>query len=157
MLCCFFSPDLRRLVVSGLLLLSPCLAAATPPPYEAVTVLLLAPVEGRAVVQGSDGELHLLAVGDVLPGAKARVTGILPDRLVIVEDREDKPAAKQPRTLWLYRERLADGRTRVQILDPERPAGPPVLRPMPSNPQQLPLRPGVKTILPPKEQPKHDG
>jgi hypothetical protein len=152
---CSFSPVWRRLLVSGCTLLSPCLAAAASLPYTDLAVLVLAPLEGRAVVQGADGELHLLAVGDALPGAAAKVVRILPDRLVLEEAVPEKPSLR--RTIWLYRERLADGRTRVQVLDPERPARPPVLRPAPSAPQQLPPRPGVKTVLPPKEQPKHEG
>lgn len=152
---CIFSPAWRRLLVSGCILLLPCLAAAASLPYADFAVLVLAPVEGRAVVQGVDGELHLLAVGDALPGAAAKVVRILPDRLVLEEAVAEKPSVR--RTIWLYRERLPDGRTRVQVLDPERPARPPVLRPAPSDPQQLPPRPGVKTVLPPKEQPKHDG
>ena len=153
---CFVSPVWRRLLVTGCTLLVPGLAvAAASLPYNDFAVLVLAPVEERAVVQGADGELHLLAVGDALPGTEAEVVEILPDRLVLEDAVPEKPTVR--RTIWLYRERLADGRTRVQILDPERPARPPVLRPVPAAPQKLPARPGVKAVLPPQEQPKHDG
>jgi hypothetical protein len=99
--------------------------------YENVVVLVLAPVDGRAVVQDHDGELHLLVVGDALPETAATVVQILGDRLV-VEEPADGPAPA--RRVWIYRERDAEGRARVQVLDPEAPPQPPVYRPLPLDP-----------------------
>src|SRR5690242_8977337 len=101
------------------------------PAYENVVVLVLAPVDGRAVVQGQEGDLHLLTVGDALPETEATVVQILDDRLVV----EEPAAGPSPgRRVWIYRERDAEGRTRVQILDPEAPPQPPVYRPLPVDP-----------------------
>jgi hypothetical protein len=120
------------LLLSVVLAALPAGAAETRNAFEELAVLVLAPVEGRAVVQAADGEIHLLAPGDALPDLEARVVQILPDRLVV----EEPPARRgaPPRRVWIYRERDAAGRTRVQVLDPEAPPQPPLQKPQPPAP-----------------------
>jgi hypothetical protein len=104
---------------------------------EALTVLVLAPAEGRAVVRKPDGELQSLGVGDLLPGTPERVTAILPDRLVAqaAPSRGGIPA----RRFWVYRQH-GDGKTRVQVLDREPQPHPPIYRP-----QETPPPPGARS------------
>jgi hypothetical protein len=99
---------------------------------EALKVLVLAPAEGRAVVQGAEGELHLLGLGDTLPGSSERIVAILSERL-IAEGLPTKTGAP-PRRFWIYRHRDSDGKTRVQAVDREAPPRPPVFRPLPAEP-----------------------
>src|SRR5581483_4640793 len=105
---------------------------------EALTVLALAPAEGRAVVRKADGDLQSLGVGDLLPGTAERVSAILPDRLVAqaAPSRGGIPA----RRFWIYRQPGEGGKTRVQVLDREPRPRPPVFRP-----QETPPPPGARS------------
>ncbi len=109
---------------------------------EALTVLVLAPAEGRAVVRRADGELAILGVGDLLPGSAERLIAILPDRLVaqVAPARGGVPA----RRFWIYRQH-GDGKTRVQVLDREPPPHPPVYRPQPQPSPSTGARPAKGT------------
>jgi hypothetical protein len=100
-------------------------AAAAAPPAESladVAILVLAPGGQRAVVKSADGTLHLLSVGDPLPGTRARVVQVLADRLVVEETLEGPPA--RTRRVWLHDRRDARGKTIVQALDPLGPRAP---------------------------------
>jgi hypothetical protein len=101
-----------------------------------LAVLLLAPAGERAVVKDAGGKLHLLSVGDVLPGTRARVLQVLPDRLVVEEALPGPPA--RTRKVWLHDRRDARGRTIVQVLDPLGPDPPERLAPVRSGRQPEP-------------------
>jgi hypothetical protein len=93
---------------------------------EELGVLAVAPADGRAVVQMPDGALRLLAVGDEIPEGGLTLRKVLPDRAVL-EEKAVRPGAAR-RRIWIF---LAEeGKpSRVQVLDPERPAEMPMVRP----------------------------
>jgi len=114
---------LARALVLGTALIAAVASAAQ---LEELGVLAVAPADGRAVVQMPDGELRLLAVGDEIPEAGLTLRKVLPDRAVL-EEKAARPGAAR-RRIWIF---LAEeGRpSRVQVLDPERPAEMPMVRP----------------------------
>jgi hypothetical protein len=111
-------------------------------PLEEITILVLAPVEGRAVLKLPGGELVRLAVGDAVPGSEAVVRSVLPDKLVV-----EQVSRGQTRTVWMI-PGGADAATRLRVLDPRPPAEPEILIPLreladadesePSPPEDLP-------------------
>src|SRR5437773_8664148 len=75
-----------------------------------LTVLALAPVEGHAVVQGPDGTLHLVRLGDQLQGTSATLVQVLPDKLVLEERSTDAGHGPVKLLVWLYKA-MPDGRS----------------------------------------------
>src|SRR6185436_1300115 len=105
---------------------------------EDLAVLALDPAGGRAVLQLPDGSLRTVAPGEDLREARVRVRKILIDRIVVEEMKlvEDmKGAGKSRRQIWIFRARPGE-RSRVQVLDRERPAPPPILKPQSMKPEE---------------------
>jgi len=80
------------------------------------SVLMLGPLDGKAVVKLPDGKMKVIGMSETLPGTQAVVKQILSDRLV-VEDRvsgdADTPATQ---TVWLYKVANPGEKSRVQRL-----------------------------------------
>lgn len=95
-------------------------------PLEDLTVVAIdpasAPADARAVLQLSSGELQIVAAGEELREAGIRIRKILPDRLIVDEVGGNR------RQVWIFRARPGE-RSRVQVLDRERPAPPPIVKP----------------------------
>ena len=81
-----------------------------------------APAEARAVLQFPNGELRAVMPGAELREAGVRIRKILPDRLIVDEIDGSR------RQIWIFRARPGE-RSRVQVLDRERPAPPPIVKP----------------------------
>ncbi|MEA2560176.1 MAG: hypothetical protein QOH06_1680 [Acidobacteriota bacterium] len=98
-------------------------------PFEDLTVVAIdpasAPAEARAVLQLPGGELQVVMPGEELRAAGVRIRKILPDRLIIDE------VGGSRRQAWIFRARPGE-RSRVQVLDRERPAVPPIVKPQSS-------------------------
>jgi hypothetical protein len=95
-------------------------AANTEPALESLAPVGLSAAEGIAVVRYPDRKLRTVHVGDVLGATRARVTQVLPDRLVLEEVATG--GAKQ--TAWLFRPRRPDEGAVVQRLSGNAPAHP---------------------------------
>ena len=52
---------------------------------ESLTVMALAPLDGRTGVKTADGKMQVLKIGDTIPGTQATVKQVLTDRLVVEE------------------------------------------------------------------------
>jgi hypothetical protein len=98
---------------------------------EAYTLLSVAPVDGKAVVQLSGGQLQILSVDDVVPGTHATVQQVLPDRLVLFESVQSDEAeqAGERRTVWWFKAKAPGQKSRVQVLSRTAPDEPDVLAP----------------------------
>lgn len=82
------------------ILLCPTLGTAEDP-LAGLTVLALAPGEGHAVVQGSDGTLYLVRLGDQLQGTSATLVQVLPDKLVLEEHSASAGYGPVKLLVWL--------------------------------------------------------
>lgn len=95
-------------------------------PLEDLTVIAIdpasAPADARAVLQFPGGGLQLVIPGAELREAGVRIRKILPDRLIVDEIDGSR------RQVWIFRARPGE-RSRVQVLDRERPAPPPIVKP----------------------------
>jgi hypothetical protein len=95
-------------------------------PFEDLTVVAIdpasAPAEARAVLQLPSGELRVVMPGAELREAGVRIRKILPDRLIVDEVDGSR------RQVWIFRA-LPGERSRVQVIDRERPAQPPIVKP----------------------------
>lgn len=84
------------------------------PTAEDVRLVALTPREERAVVRVGSEPLAAVGPGDVVPGTRAEVLAVLPDRLVLEEP-------ERRREVWLFLP-AGDGRPgKVQVLDFEVP------------------------------------
>jgi len=79
--------------------------------------MALGALDGRAVVKTADNKMHVLKLGDTLPGTKAVITQILGDKLV-VEDAVDADGVARQQTVWISKGG-ADGKSVVQRLNSE--------------------------------------
>lgn len=95
----------------SLLFISSQLIAAE---LDEFSVLILGPLDGRAVVKLPDGKMQVIGKGENLPGTQATVKQILKDRLVL----EDKVKGDTPelQTVWLYKAASPGEKSRVQRL-----------------------------------------
>ena len=104
-------------------------------PLARLTVLALAPVTGQAVVQGPDGSLHLVRLGDQLQGTNAMLVQVLPDKLVLEERSPGTGQGPAQRLVWLYKAAQDGGPSRLVRLQREVPASErpavPLLQPVP--------------------------
>lgn len=112
---------MKKLLKIGLLcsLLLVCgqgIAAA----LEDFSVLILGPLDGRAVIKLPDGKMQVVGTGQTLPGTQATVKQILSDRLVVEDLLEGDPPAAQ--TVWLYKAANPGEKSRVQRLHKTPPA-----------------------------------
>ena len=65
------------------------------------SVLVLGPLDGRAVVKLPNGKMQVVGNGETLPGTQATVKQILSDRLVVEEAVGDD--VREAQTVWLYK------------------------------------------------------
>ena len=84
--------------LSSLLLLSSQLTATE---LDEFSVLILGPLDGRAVLKLPDGKMQVIGNGDTLPGTRAIVKQILSDRLVVEETVGSE--TQEAQTVWLYK------------------------------------------------------
>ncbi len=102
-------------------------------PLEDLTVVAIdpasAPAEARAVLQLPGGGLRIVAAGEELREAGVRIRKILADRLIVDEVDGTR------RQVWIFRAHPGE-RSRVQVLDRERPALPPIVKPQVSEPSK---------------------
>jgi hypothetical protein len=89
---------------------------------EDFSVMATGALDGRAVVKSADGKMHVLTVGDTLPGTQATVLQILADKLVVEESvgKEGQPKVKQ--TAWMLRAAKPGEASSVQRFDTQGPA-----------------------------------
>lgn len=80
---------------------------------SSLKVIALGAMDGRAVVISDDGKMHVLGVGDAVPGSQARVKQVLIDRLVVEEPLNTTPS--QTETVWIYKSE--GGKSRIQRLN----------------------------------------
>jgi hypothetical protein len=81
-----------------------------------ISVIGLAPVDGNAVVKTTDNKMHVVKVGDTLPGTSAVVVQILPKKLVL-EDLVGNGHGKSKQMVWLHKVSKSNGKSRVQRLE----------------------------------------
>jgi len=93
-------------------------AASTQDPLDSISIMALGALDGRAVVKTADNKMHVLKLGDTLPGTKAVITQILGDKLV-VEDAVDADGVARQQTVWISKGTGADGKSVVQRLNSE--------------------------------------
>ncbi|MDD2893355.1 MAG: hypothetical protein PHF20_05440 [Halothiobacillaceae bacterium] len=89
---------------------------------ENFSIMALGALDGRAVVKSVDGKMHVLKVGDTLPGTQATVLQVLADKLVVEESvgKEGQPKVKQ--TAWIFKSDKPGGVSAVQRFDTQGPA-----------------------------------
>jgi len=89
---------------------------------EDFSVMALGSLDGRAVVKSADGKMHVLTVGDALPGTQATVLQVLADKLVVEESvgKEGQPKVKQ--TAWMLKAAKPGQAGAVQRFDTQGPA-----------------------------------
>jgi hypothetical protein len=98
---------------------------------EAYTLLSVAPLDGKAVVQMPGGQLQIVSVDDIVPGTQTTVRQVLPDRLVLLESvhSDDAEQTGERRTVWMFKARAPGQKSRVQVLSRTAPDEPEVLAP----------------------------
>lgn len=80
-----------------------------------ITVIGLAPVDGNAIVKTTDNNMHVVKVGDTVPGTSAVVTQILPKKLVL-DDLVEDGHGKNKQRVWVHKVDSSTGKSRVQRL-----------------------------------------
>lgn len=122
-----FVKSVRRLAAFGLLFIAGHVAAGN---LEAVTVLALGPMDGRAVVKLPDGKMQVLTLGDTVSGTGAVVMQVLPDKLVVEEtiEKAGEPPIKQ--TVWIFKPSKVGEKSQVQRLDRQGPPPVPIEKPV---------------------------
>ncbi|MEE9561765.1 MAG: hypothetical protein V3W50_01715 [Thermoanaerobaculia bacterium] len=98
---------------------------------EAYTLLSVAPVDGKAVIQLPEGELQVLALGETVPGTNSIIRQVLPDRLVLDETvvGDEADDTTEWRTVWLFKAQAPGQKSRLQVLSRTAPDEPEVLAP----------------------------
>lgn len=110
-------------------------AAASPGNLEAVTVMALGPLDGRAVVKLPDGKMQVLGLGDTVPGTGAIVVQVLPDKLVVEETIQQPGEPPVAQTVWIYKPSTAGEKSRFQRLDRRGPPAVTIERPVTGKPK----------------------
>ena len=75
--------------------------AAETVPLDDLTVMALGALDGRAVVKTADGKMHVLKVGDAIPGTNATITQMHIDKLVAEEKVTAEGAQPALKDWWL--------------------------------------------------------
>jgi len=83
-------------------------------PFDSLSIMALGALDGRAVVKTADNKMHVLKLGDVIPGTQATVSQILGDKLVV----EDVVENGLKQTVWITKGG-ADGKVTVQRMSME--------------------------------------
>jgi len=101
------------IVVAGLMPMLSAVAAAEDA-FDSISIMALGALDGRAVVKTADNKMHVLKLGDVIPGTQATVSQILGDKLVV----EDVVENGLKQTVWITKGG-ADGKVTVQRMSME--------------------------------------
>lgn len=106
----------------GLLCLLVSTLAYADAKLEDFSVMASGPLDGRAVVKSADGKMHVLNIGDKLPGTQATLIQVLADKLVVEETvgKEGQPKVKQ--TAWIIKAAKPGAPAVVQRFDTQGPA-----------------------------------
>jgi len=80
------------------------------------SVLMLGPLDGKAVVKLPDGKMKVIGMSETLPGTQAVVKQILSDRLVVEERGSGNGNTSAAQTVWLYKVANPGDKSRVQRL-----------------------------------------
>ncbi len=104
----------RLLKIGSLLSLLFVCSQLTATELEEFTVLILGPMDGKAVLKLPDGKMQVVGNGQTLPGTQASVKQILNDRLVVEDVQEGDPPSVQ--TVWLYKAASPSEKSRVKRL-----------------------------------------
>lgn len=90
---------------------------ATADALEGLTVVTLAPADGKAVVSGPSRPMQVVSVGDALFDSTYVIKQVLADKL-LVRDRRDHQLGN---VIWVYKARsgLASEIERIEAVEPE--------------------------------------
>ena len=117
---------MRTKVLTLFLALCCCVAgsadAADTALLDDVTVLALGALDGRAVVKTSDGKMHVLKVGDAIPGTSATLTQVHTDKLVVEETIAREGAEPARQTVWIHKPTKPGEKSTVQRMSSQAPA-----------------------------------
>lgn len=112
--------EMKKLFKKGSLLFSLCLSSLTvATELEEFSVLILGPMDGKAVLKLPDGKMQVVGNGDTLPSTQATVKQILNDRLVVEDVQQGDPPSVQ--TVWLYKAASPSEKSRVKRLQKTHP------------------------------------
>lgn len=78
----------------------------------------LGPLDGRVVIKASDGKLHVLKVGDTLPGSQAVIEQVLNDKIVASETITAADKTTKKVTGWISKA-APGGKSSVQRMETE--------------------------------------
>ncbi|MCG7963062.1 MAG: hypothetical protein N0E54_10220 [Candidatus Thiodiazotropha taylori] len=92
---------------------------ATAAELEDFSVLILGPMDGKAVLRLPDGKMQVVGNGQSLPGTQATVKQILKDRLVVEDLQAGDPPSVQ--TVWIYKAASPSEKSRVKRLQKTHP------------------------------------
>ncbi|MCU7866497.1 MAG: hypothetical protein KZQ92_21300 [Candidatus Thiodiazotropha sp. (ex Lucinoma borealis)] len=106
---------MNKLLKIGLLYLLLIVSSqTTATELEEFSVLILGPMDGKAVLKLPDGKMQVVGNGQTLPGTQATVKQILNDRLVVEDVQAGDPPSVQ--TVWLYKAASPSEKSRVKRL-----------------------------------------
>ena len=108
--------------VLGLLYLCMAPLAHADTKLEDFALMAMGPLDGRAVVKSADGRMHVLKVGDTLPGTQAKVLQVLADKLVVEDSVGKEDQTKIRQTVWLNKSAHPGVPGPVQRFDTQGPA-----------------------------------
>ncbi|MDH3599208.1 MAG: hypothetical protein OEU26_06160 [Candidatus Tectomicrobia bacterium] len=91
---------------------------------ERLTVVALAPVDGRAVIKLPDGEMQVVQPGDQLLGDAITVVQVLTDKLVVEEHLNPRGTPALKRLAWVYQAPVNGGYSHVVRLQQQAPVSP---------------------------------
>ena len=99
-------------------------------PLDELTVMALGPLDGRAVIKTGDEKMHVLKIGDAIPGTQAVIQQVLTDKVVVEETVENKDASAKRQAIWVFKPTKAGEKSRVQRFDSQGPPKPVIQKPV---------------------------
>lgn len=99
-------------------------------PLDELTVMALGPLDGRAVIKTGDEKMHVLKIGDAIPGTQAIIQQVLTDKVVVEETVENKDASAKRQAIWIFKPTKAGEKSRVQRFDSQGPPKPVIQKPV---------------------------
>ena len=91
-------------------------------PLDDLTVLARGALDGRAVVKTADGKMHVLKVGDAIPGTGATIRQVHTDKRVVEEKVTAEGALPAPQTVWVHKPAKPGEKSQVQRMSSQAPA-----------------------------------
>lgn len=114
------------MILTGVMAVSGLHAA----PLDELTVMALGPLDGRAVIKTGDEKMHVLKIGDAIPGTQAIIQQVLTDKVVVEETVENKDASAKRQAIWIFKPTKAGEKSRVQRFDSQGPPKPVIQAPV---------------------------